>query len=80
MITIFNRSELLVTHDMGEFARVRDTLASNGIDYECRTVDLSGPAGSSALGLDHAHVFEYVIYVRSKDLDEAAYLMNKKSY
>lgn len=76
MITIFNRRELLVTHDMGEFARVRDTLASNGIDYECRTVGLSGSDGS-ALGLDTNHIFEYVIYVRGKDLDEAEYLMYK---
>ena len=80
MITIFNRSELLVTHDMAEFARVRDILASNGVDYECRTVDLRGPYGGSdisSIGLDPAHVYEYVIYVRGKDLDEAVYLMNK---
>ena len=77
MITIFNRRELLTTHDMNEFARVRDVLAMNGIDYMPRVTDLRGGSGMGMIGLDPSHIFEYVIYVRSKDLDEAVNLMYK---
>ena len=82
MITIFNRRELLISDDPTEFARVRDVLACNGIDYITRVIDRRGGRGEGIsdvcmLGLDPAHIFQYVIYVRGKDLEEAEYLMYK---
>ncbi len=80
MITIFNRKELLVTTDMEEFARVRDILAQNGIEYDFKVDDSTDQnwGHSSQLGINRNYASLHYVYVREKDYDEASYLIYKK--
>lgn len=80
MITIFNRKELLVTTDMEEFARARDILAQNGIEYDCKVHDSTDQnwGHSVQLGIERKYASMYYVYVREKDYDEASYLIYKK--
>ena len=41
MITVFNRAELLLTHDLDRLNRARGALEGAGIDYQCRVRDLA---------------------------------------
>jgi len=82
MITVFNRVELFTTFDLSEQARVRDILATNGIDYKIKTVDaVSRAYPSYGIGRknsfsinDQARV-QYYIYIKSSDYDKAKQLI-----
>lgn len=74
MITIFNRRELISTFDIDEQARIRSILAHNDIDYTVKTVDINRDNH-----FDHRNQYEYIIYVKKDDLDEAICLINKRS-
>ena len=77
MITVFNRKELLITTDMEEFARARDVLAQNGIEYDIKVNDSTdqnwGHSGQFGINRDFASL--YYVYVREKDYDEACCLI-----
>ena len=83
MITVFNRTELLVTFSMEEQSRVCSRLAANGVDYQVKTVNPSarsyiggsGRGRSGSFGIDHDAAYQYYIYVRSKDYERAAQLI-----
>lgn len=83
MITIFNRSEVLITYDMKRQAEVRSILANHKIDYQVKVMNLSSPSPFTA---DHRAsigtfgeklMMEYKIYVKKTDLEEAIYLINQ---
>ena len=82
MITVFNRKELLVTTNMEEFARARDILAQNRIEYDIKVNDSTDQnwGHSSQLGINRNYSSLYYVYVREKDYDEACYLIYKGSY
>ena len=82
MITIFNRKELLITMDMNRQANVRDVLSANGIDYSIKVTNLQSASviGSNrgrfgSFGINQKHSYEYKIYVRKKDYDNALRLI-----
>lgn len=83
MITLFNRKELISTYDMGEQSEIRDILAQNKIDYDIKTLNRKSPsslaAGSRArtgtFGEKLDLEYEYTIYVKKDDYEEAAYLI-----
>lgn len=83
MITLFNRKELISTYDMGEQSEIRDILAQNMIDYDIKTLNRKSPsplaAGSRArtgtFGEKLDLEYEYTIYVKKDDYEEAAYLI-----
>lgn len=82
MISIFNRKELLITHDMKKQSEVLTVLRDHEIEYSVKVRDLSSPpslgAGNRALtgsaGIDLNRVREYKIYVKAVDHERALYL------
>ncbi len=83
MITLWNRRELMTTFSMERQAEVRRRLAARGIPYTVRTVSRGS---ASLLGTSRARTgtmgqnmdmnWEYIIWVRKKDYDEAAAVIN----
>ena len=71
MITVFNRAELLLTHDLDRLNRARGALERAGIDYQCRVRDLASRnrGRDGALGLNQDARVEYKLYVRRDELD-----------
>ncbi len=82
MITVFNRKELLVTKNMEEFARVRDILAQNRIEYDIKVNDSTDQnwGHSSQLGINRNYASLYYVYVKERDYNHASYLIYKESY
>lgn len=81
MINIFNRKELVVTMDLAKQGVIRDILATHGIEYYVRTMNLSGSSAMSArgssgsFGMNLVQSVEYKIYVKKKDYEKASYLI-----
>lgn len=81
----WNRREVYMGNSLEDFARVRQTLALNGIRYDCRVIDHSspGPFGSDrarfgTLGLNLSILKYYYVYVHKDSLEKAGYLINKR--
>ncbi len=87
MITIFNRKELLFTYDMKEQSEVRTILRDYKIKYDVKVKNLlspspfntSGRTHIGSYGIDLTKSYEYKIYVKKSDYDEAMVLLNGKS-
>ena len=80
MITIFNRKELLFTYNKKQWLHVRDVLDSNHIEYVNRLRSAGHNWSShsdSHVGIDERAYYEYRIYVKKKDFDQAVYLINR---
>lgn len=84
MITIFNRKELYITCSMSDQAKVRNALKTEKIEYVTKVINRNSPSpfGSmrgrtGTLGQNMEKAYEYIIYVRKKDLDKAEYVINK---
>ena len=82
MINIFTRKELLITMDMGRQMDVRNILAANGIKFAVKVTNLqsANAIGSSrgrvgTLGVNLNYSYEYKIYVRKKDYEQALRLI-----
>lgn len=83
MITIFNRAELIITYDMKKQADVRNILSANNISYIIRTRNLTATGiGNTntrtrvgSFGVDTNSSYEYKIYVKKKDFEQARYLI-----
>ena len=77
MITVFNRAELLLTHDLDRLNRARGALEGAGIDYQCRVRDLArrNRGRDGALGLNQDARVEYKLYVRRDELDWAGQVL-----
>lgn len=59
--------------------RIRSILAQNNIDYSVSTINLLNPSSRTiSIGIDMNKALVYKIYVRKKDCEEAAYLINKR--
>ena len=79
MITLWNRKEVFAGFDIGQLARVRDTLSAAGIRYIIRSVDhaashrsvISSSRGNPMLSS------MYYVYVHKNDLDQAQYELHK---
>lgn len=81
MITLFNRRELTVTWDQDRQGEIRSILSEHGIESMVKIVDFRGSAGryghTGTFGLNRDYLYAYKIYVRSKDYEEAEYLIRK---
>jgi len=82
MITIFNRKELVITMDMNRQSEVRDILSANGIEYAVKVTNLQSASaiGSTrgrvgSFGTNQDYSYEYKIFVRRKDYDNASGLI-----
>ena len=83
MITIFNRRELTITWDQARQAEIRSILSDHGIESIVKVVDFHGSSNAwnryghnaGTFGLNRDYLYAYKIYVRSKDYDEAEYLI-----
>lgn len=82
MITVFNRRELISTFDMRKQAEIRSILSDNGIEYHVKTINRKSPspAGAGSRGYTGTYgektdmAYEYVIYVKKEDYENASYL------
>ena len=87
MITIFNRKELLITYDMKEQNEVRTILRDHHIKYDVKVKNLLSPSPFStsgrtyigSRGVDLKKSYEYKIYVKKSDYEEAMGLLNRKA-
>lgn len=86
MITVFNRKELLLTHDMQKQGDVRTILQSNRIPYRIKVTDRHSPSPFSSrprsrtgtFGADPTRMYEYEIYVKKVDYEKTKDLLNTK--
>lgn len=88
MLWFFNRKEVYTGFSLSDFARVRDTLAANGIRYETKVVDMSGRGRgvrsalfaterySSSAGYT-SYSKQYYVYVHKDDCDRAVHLLSR---
>lgn len=81
MINVFNRRELVITMSMDRQAQIRNILASNGIDYTVKTLNLQSASvlGSrrgafGSYGVNQDYSYEYKIYVHKNDYEKAKHL------
>ena len=87
MINIFNRKELLITYDSKEQSEVRTILRDHKIKYNVNVKNLLSPSIFSTSGrtyvgsrdTDLTKSYEYKIYVKKSDYEEAVVLLNEKS-
>lgn len=88
MITIFNRQELSSTFDIKEMAEICNSLSNKSIDYYVKTINRKSPspisAGSRAytgtLGENLNMEYEYIIYVKKVDYENACYLIRLSKF
>lgn len=85
MITIFNRRELTLTHEMTRQSEIQSLLAQNGIAYIIKTrgqadafFRSSGRAGFGSARLNPAFQYSYTFYVHKCDYEKAAFLITQK--
>lgn len=87
MITIFNRKELFITFDMKEYARIRDILEANKIDYYLKITNPAVNGSISGGGRRPVVIpsstrpipYEHKIYVHKKDYEYASKLIYQKN-
>lgn len=81
MITVFNRRELTVTHNM---RRQGELLAQNGIDYRLKTrgqddsltrANVRARTGSAGVNPDYQYL--YTFYVHKKDYENARHIIGE---
>ena len=79
MIHIFNRKELWITWNIKELAEIRGILAANGIAYRIITRSHARNTGNRAgvVGLHTDAMYQYYIYVKKDDYENARYLINQ---
>ena len=83
MITLFNRRELTITWDQTRQAEIRSILSDHGIESIVKLVDFHSSSNAwnryghnaDTFGLNRDYLYAYTIYVRSKDDEEAHYLI-----
>jgi len=82
MITIFNQKELTITYSMDTQHKVRNILTQHNIPYKIKVLNPGGPLGQNetrrggTLGINLDYAYEYKIYVRKSDYEEALHLIN----
>ena len=84
MLEFICKKELISVYSIKEQARIRDILASNGIDYEIKVINRKSPSplgggtrattGTYSENLDI--MYQYVIYVNKKDIERAKQVIN----
>ncbi|MBQ6947072.1 MAG: hypothetical protein IJN42_03405 [Clostridia bacterium] len=77
MITIFNRKEVCLTHDMQRQGDVRRALADAGIPYKVVTNPITSLRSrhGGTIGPQAAFLYQYKIFVHRRDYDRAKHVM-----
>jgi hypothetical protein len=86
LITIFNRKELLTTQSIQRQAEVRQILSQHDMEYLIKTINRRSPspfwsgtrAYTGSFGENPLLEYEYIIYVKKEEFDQAGYLINKR--
>ena len=80
MLNIFNRKELLITHDIERYYQTMEILNSGEIEFSEKVRSATGIWGSpnreGTLGTNDKYMYEYRIYVRKKDYERAYHMIN----
>lgn len=81
VIHFLNQKELLITWDMAEQSRIREILASHGIEYKVRTVNTcrggNARARTGVAGIRTDAMYQYYIYVKKCDYEKAGFLIGR---
>lgn len=85
MITILNRKELTITFSMKIQSEIREILQTNHIEYTIKVINRKSPSPFSAgtrartgtFGENLDLAYEYIIYVKKQDYEEASYLIRR---
>ncbi len=76
MIHIFNRKELLITHDQMEVNQCRELLLANRIEYRVKIVNSTIGAGRNRVSFSYRQE-QQIVYVHKQDWEYAMYLLRK---
>ena len=80
MLNIFNRKELLITHDIERYYQTMDILDSGEIEFSAKVRSATGTWGSpnreGTFGTNDNNLYEYRIYVRKKDYERASHMIH----
>lgn len=86
MITILNRKELFVTFDLKIQLKIREALKQENIEYFVKTIN-QGSVGLFTMATQKARFgslgektslnYEYKIYVKREDYEQASYVISK---
>jgi hypothetical protein len=77
MVTILNRKEVLYTTDYNKYRNAIDALKMHGIEYELSVYRPSENFDRRSYVGEYSPTSEqYMIYVKSKDLEKAHFLIN----
>ena len=76
MIHIFNRKELLITHDQMEINQCRELLLANRIEYCVKIVNSTIGAGRNRVSFSRRQE-QQIVYVHKQDWEYAQYLLRK---
>ena len=77
MIHIFNRKELLITHDQMEVNQCRELLLANRIEYRVKIVNSTIGAGRNRVSFSHRQE-QQIVYVHKQDWEYAMYLLRNR--
>ncbi len=88
MLWFFNRKEVYTGFSLDDYARVRNTLVTNGIGFDTKVVDMSGRGRGVQSALIAAERYssswgstsyskQYYVYVHKTDYDRAAHLLGR---
>ena len=83
MLFILNRKEIYNGFSIKEFNRIKDILSVKGIQYDFRTVNRTTSSGFDStrgrigsMGEKLEYSYEYYIYVKKNNYDEALFVIN----
>lgn len=74
----FNRKEVYFGYSLDMYSKIRDILSENKISYDIKVLNNLGHTErgrSGSFGMKQSHPYQYYIYVKSNDYDEATRLL-----
>lgn len=76
MFTIFNRKELITTFEFEKLVKVRDLLHANGIIHMVKVKNMNKSRRiTGSFGIDMKYAYQYYLYVKKRDYDQACYVI-----
>ena len=81
----FFKEDVYIGYSIGDLAKVRQTLANEGIKYSYKVLDQSGQwmgrgtvrGNSGSMGMNMDYSKQYTLSVKRKDFEQASYLVNR---
>jgi hypothetical protein len=76
---MFGWREVYTSLTMSDFAKAREALGQKGIRYYYRSKNTFGNSRghTGSLGINMDYAYQYYLYVKKKDYEQAQYLIGK---